>query len=183
MRCTFSLGSGPDPSGTAGAWAGANYASATGAVSVIGTLNATWYVTGVQLEVGSVATPFERRPFGTELALCQRYYYKNLANLSTVRLSISGIVTASTAGQALVQFPVPMRIAPTALEQSGTAGDYSLVNSGGTGTALNAVPEFNISSSYICLINCSVASGLTAGHSTMIRAVNTNAFLGFSAEL
>jgi hypothetical protein len=70
----FALGAGPDRSGTAGAWVSANYTSVTGATSVIGTLNATWFITGVQLEVGSVATPFERRPYGAELALCQRYY-------------------------------------------------------------------------------------------------------------
>jgi hypothetical protein len=52
----FGLGVGPDRSGTAGAWAGSNFLSPTGAVSVIGTLNATWYVTGVQLEKGSTAT-------------------------------------------------------------------------------------------------------------------------------
>jgi hypothetical protein len=183
ITLSFSLGAGSSRVNTAGSWTASTTEGASGQVNLIATNAATFYITGVQLEVGSVATPFERRPFGTELSLCQRYYYKNLANLSTVRLSISGIATSSTAGQTLVQFPVPMRIAPTALEQSGTAGDYSLVNSGGTGTALNAVPEFNVSSSYICLINCSVASGLTAGHSTMIRAVNTNAFLGFSAEL
>ncbi len=73
----FALGAGTDRSGTAGAWNSNNNVSTTGAVSVIGTLNATWYVTGVQLESGSVATPFERRPFGTELALCQRYYEKS----------------------------------------------------------------------------------------------------------
>jgi hypothetical protein len=75
----FGLGVGPDVSGTAGAWAGVNYLSATGAVSVIGTLNATWYVTGVQLEKGSTATSFDYRPYGTELALCQRYFEKDNA--------------------------------------------------------------------------------------------------------
>jgi hypothetical protein len=70
----FGLGTGSTFSGTAGAWAGSNFDNATGAVSVVGTNGATWYVTGVQLEVGSIATPFERRQYGTELMLCQRYY-------------------------------------------------------------------------------------------------------------
>lgn len=74
LRLWFGLGVGPDRSGTAGAWAGADYRSATGAVSVVGTLNATFYITGVQLEKGSTATPFEFRSYGTELALCQRYF-------------------------------------------------------------------------------------------------------------
>jgi hypothetical protein len=77
LKVFFGLGAGTDRSGTAGAWNSNNNVSTTGAVSVIGTLNATWYVTGVQLETGSVATPFERRPYGTELMLCQRYYEKS----------------------------------------------------------------------------------------------------------
>ena len=60
--------------GTAGAWASADYRSATGATSVVGTSGATFYITGVQLEEGSVATPFEHRQYGQELALCQRYF-------------------------------------------------------------------------------------------------------------
>jgi len=74
IRVYFGLGVGPDRSGTAGAWTSSSVFAPTGAVSVIGTLNATWYITGVQLEIGSVATPFERRPFGAELALCERYF-------------------------------------------------------------------------------------------------------------
>ena len=70
----FSLGVGSTWSGAAGSWAGTNYASATGATSVVGTSGATFYITGVQLEAGSVATPFEHRQYGQELALCQRYY-------------------------------------------------------------------------------------------------------------
>jgi hypothetical protein len=83
IRLWFNMGAGSTFSGTAGAWAGADYRSATGATSVVGTNGATWYITGVQLEVGSVATPFERRPYGTELALCQRYFQKLNGSLAT----------------------------------------------------------------------------------------------------
>jgi hypothetical protein len=70
----FSMGAGSTISGTAGAWTSSYHISTTGATSVVGTNGATWYLTGVQLEVGSTATPFERRLYGQELALCQRYY-------------------------------------------------------------------------------------------------------------
>jgi hypothetical protein len=74
MNVNFGLGVGSTYSGTAGAWAAADYNSATGATSVVGTNGATFYITGVQLEKGSTATSFDYRPYGTELALCQRYY-------------------------------------------------------------------------------------------------------------
>ena len=74
LNLTFGLGVGSTYSGTAGAWAGALYYSATGATSVVGTNGATFYITGVQLEAGSTATSFDYRPYGTELALCQRYF-------------------------------------------------------------------------------------------------------------
>jgi hypothetical protein len=76
IRLYFGLGAGSTVSGTAGSWASANYLSATGAVSVVGTDGATFDITGVQLEAGSTATDFERRPIGTEFALCQRYFEK-----------------------------------------------------------------------------------------------------------
>ena len=77
IRLFFSLGMGSNRTGTAGAWAGADYRSATSATSVVGTNGATFYITGVQLEKGSTATSFDYRPYGTELALCQRYYEKS----------------------------------------------------------------------------------------------------------
>jgi hypothetical protein len=76
IAVSFGLGVGTTYSGTAGAWAATNYISATGATSVVGTNGATFYITGVQLEKGSTATAFDYRPYGTELALCQRYYEK-----------------------------------------------------------------------------------------------------------
>jgi hypothetical protein len=74
FKLMFSLGAGSSFLGTAGAWATADYWGATGQVQVIGTNAATWQVTGVQLEAGTTASPFEYRQYGTELALCQRYY-------------------------------------------------------------------------------------------------------------
>jgi hypothetical protein len=73
IRIQFGLGVGSTYSGTAGSWQGANLISATGATSVVGTNGATFYITGVQLEAGSVASPFERRDYGRELIMCQRY--------------------------------------------------------------------------------------------------------------
>ena len=72
----FSLGVGSDYKFAAGSWQSQVVRSATGETSLVGTSGATWYITGVQLEVGE-ATPFEHRSYGDELARCQRYYYKS----------------------------------------------------------------------------------------------------------
>jgi len=74
MLIRFSFGAGATYSGTAGSWTASDIYSATGATSVVGTNGATFYITGVQLEAGSVASPFERRDYGRELMMCQRYY-------------------------------------------------------------------------------------------------------------
>lgn len=98
----FSLGSGSSVSGTAGAWSGSFLASATGATSVVATSGATLDFTGVQLEVGESATEFEHRPYGTELALCQRYY-----------LNACSVVTTTGQYLAHLRLPVQMRANPS----------------------------------------------------------------------
>jgi len=106
IRINWGLGVGTTDSGPAGSWAGALYRSATGATSVVGTNGATFYITGVQLEVGTAATPFERRQYGQELALCQRYYQKGSSTLPGFSFCIHWL-------------KVTMRTAPT---MTGTAG-------------------------------------------------------------
>ena len=120
MYIYFGLGVGSDYLNTAGSWYGTSYYSATGATSVVGTSGATFYITGVQLEVGSVATEFERRLYGTELALCQRYYEKSYDTLSAVPTNTTlgnhvGIVDTQslTAIHANIRFRVEKRTNPT----------------------------------------------------------------------
>tara|TARA_B100000900_G_scaffold156213_1_gene132797 strand:+ start:1471 stop:2574 length:1104 start_codon:yes stop_codon:yes gene_type:complete len=85
IQVTWGLGVGSTYSGSAGAWAAGDKNSATGATTaVLGTLNATWYLTGVQLEVGSVATDFEQRSYGEELSLCSRYYHTSFSGQTTI---------------------------------------------------------------------------------------------------
>jgi hypothetical protein len=74
LSAVFSLGAGSSVSGTAGSWSSNNFANATGATQVVATNGATFYITGVQLEVGTQATSFEYRQYQQELALAQRYY-------------------------------------------------------------------------------------------------------------
>ena len=73
----WSLGSGSNYQTTAGSWGSGNKRGATGQVDLVATNGATFYITGAQLEIGASATPFEHRPIGTELSLCQRYYQKS----------------------------------------------------------------------------------------------------------
>jgi len=181
LRVYFGLGMGSTYSGTANAWAAADYRSPTGAVSVIGTLNATWYITGVQLEVGSVATPFERRDYGRELMLCQRYYYK-AAITNAGSFFGTGVAYSTTSANVFIPFPVPLRTRPTALSTSGTAGDYRVFRQG-TNVTCSAVPTFDEGDTFAANASFPVSSGLTAGEAIMGRSVNTSAFLAWSAEL
>ena len=109
LRVLFSLGTGSTYSGTAGSWAGANYVSATGATSVVSTNGATWYITGIQLESGTVSTPFERRSYGQELALCQRYYY----SATSQGYWFFPPTTNDVNGKCNVMFKQTMRATPT----------------------------------------------------------------------
>lgn len=148
----------------------------------VGAITSKSFVVGeLQLEVGSVATPFEHRPYGMELALAQRYYIRQTPTAADQTLGV-GHNTSTTAAVATTTFPVQMRSAPTALEQSGTAGDYSVAHAA-TSTVCSAVPTFLTASPFAATTTFTVASGLTAGQGSRARAVNTSAYLAWSAEL
>ena len=149
LLVVFGLGVGSTNSGTAGAWSATQYVSATGATSVVGTNGATFYITGVQLEKGSTATSFDYRPYGTELALCQRYFCKtfNTATAPAQGITYTGSLGASPAHGLLTAawcFPVSMRSAATIVCYSvgdassnwySPAGPTSIASSQGGGTS------------------------------------------------
>ena len=130
----FGIGMGSTYSGTAGTWAAADYRSATGATSVVGTNGATFYITGVQLEKGSTATSFDYRPYGTELALCQRYFQINGGTSGFP--FVQGAVNAANDTRASFPFPVSMRATPT----TTIAGTWASTNINGVAApALSAL--------------------------------------------
>ena len=186
IRLSFGLGVGSTYSGTSGAWAAADYRSATGATSVVGTNGATFYITGVQLEVGSVATPFERRDYGRELMMCQRYYYRIKPDVANGCIAEIAHGTATTNARGRIVFPVTMRTRPTALEQSGTAGDYDVQLGSGV-TVCSAVPTIasgTVTTTQVAVVDFPVASGLTIGQAGNIRTPSPgNGYLAWSAEL
>jgi hypothetical protein len=187
IKVIFSLGTGTSYSLTAGAWTGSLALSATGATSVVGTNGATFYITGVQLEQNTSATPFERRMYGMELANCQRYYYRIYPNENARPLSTSGQAYSTTGFIVTCQFPVPMRSRPTALEQSGTATHYAVLGAGTNAIACNSLILYNaFTSTILSVVEGTVASGLVSGNATSLNtsvSTGSNAYLGWSAEL
>jgi hypothetical protein len=130
MKVRWSMGAGSTVSGTAGAWSGTLYYSATGATSVVGTSGATFYITGVQLERGSTASSFEYRSYGTELALCQRYFYKTFEPgtkpVDNSGPAVYGTVAAYTTSSCYLgtwfKYPVTMRTPPSTVALYGANG-------------------------------------------------------------
>jgi hypothetical protein len=178
----LSLGSGSTYSGTAGSWSGSVYTSATGATSVVGTNGATFYITGVQLEKGSTATSFDYRPYGTELALCQRYYYKTKLNGDVF---CNGQVYGANSAAMISFFPVTMRTIPSALEQSGTASHYSMWKADSTMVTCTSVPSFDSSTADTAAITIFTSTSLVgpAGQCSTGFSNNASAYLAWSAEL
>jgi hypothetical protein len=113
---------------------------------------------------------------------CQRYYYR-ITDTSNA-ITLAGFATSTTAVSFFNNFPVNMRIAPTALEQTGTAANYRVQGAGNATTVCSAVPSFSSATVNQARTIFTVASGLTAYNAGVgSPASGVTAYLGWSAEL
>jgi hypothetical protein len=178
MYVTFGLGIGSNFSATAGSWTSSTILGATGATSVVGTNGATFYITGVQLEKGATATSFDYRPYGTELALCQRYYAKMTAGTGTYTGFGLGYQTDTTTAYIVVKYPTTMRSSPTFSQSNCAINDtVSFTCAASLSTA------FAGSDSARIRVTFSPASGAQFRPVDFIANNNTAAYFDMSSEL
>jgi len=146
----FDLGSGSNANTTAGAWQAGNFGRTSACVNWISNSGATFYLTGVQLEAGTVASPFERRDYGRELMMCQRY----LPAL-TGGVELLGYWDVVNEAKIVAPLLVEARVAPTGVTSSGTFNIHAPGSGNPAATAIN----FSRATTTSCRLSCTVASG------------------------
>jgi hypothetical protein len=184
LNLWFGLGEGSTWTGTAGSWSSNDYRGATGAVSVVGTNGATFYITGVQLEAGTTASPFEYRQYGTELMLCQRYYYKATTGTLFNQIAFCNVRT-TTSHYAFLQIPVTLRANPSSVDYSGI-GVISAWGAGVTGLTSLSFANAAYGTGQTQVLLDAVTSGAvgTVGQISMLLGNNsTTGYVALNAEL
>jgi hypothetical protein len=158
IRVIMAFAAGTNNQASPGSWGSSFAIAPTGATSVVGTSGATFYITGVQLEAGSVASPFERIDYGRQLIQCQRYclvYW----NSSGGPVRFFGFNFTTTTALAQIYFPIQTRTQPTGISVS-TASGFTLYSAGASFVP-SAISLDNASNK---TANLSVtATGLTQG--------------------
>lgn len=181
IQLNFDLGAGSSFLTTASSWASGDYRGATGDTSIVATTGATFYITGVQLEVGSTATPFERRMYGQELALCQRYFYKNKGDgAGSGPYGIGHCRSNYLRG--LIHLPVVMRTTPT-MTNTGTDADYIVTSGTSDFTSFVTRPSLDNGGNQILAFRVQVSTGMTNGYAALLSLNSSSSYLDFSAEL
>jgi len=181
LRIRFDMGSGTTfETATPNTWQGSYDSTVSGRANLTGTTGATFYLTGVQMEVGTVATSFDWRPYTTELSLCQRYFQTWGGTANFERIAVGYAVSSTQAEVYVPRFPVPMRAAPSLAVNS--VSNFRISDAlGSTVLTAAAISQSALNS---CGIQVTVASGLTTYRSMSMDTNNTtSALLSLSSEI
>lgn len=181
LRVRFAVMAGSTFQTTAGSWQTGNYNATSNQVNALDSTSNFFKLALVQLEFGATATNFDVRSVGTELALCQRYYYKTIGTAQSDPFG-SGYVGSTSVIVVTVPLPVPMRTAPTALEQNGTANDYRVASAAFAGVC-TGVPTHSNATVNNARVNFTTGASLTSGQGAMALANSATSYLAWSAEL
>ena len=179
LELFFSLDAGPNDIVDPYTWGStAAFRAPTGQVNFMATSGATWQITGVQLELGDTATPFEHRSFGDELARCQRYYQQIDSGLIGTGANSGGIVFST-------DFPVEMRVKPSV---SLTDTDFrvgDMVSVGHTLTSLTvSISAYATARNYAMLLGGTASPSIVNYRTYLHEPVGSNqAGFAFDAEL
>ena len=168
MTVNWDLGTGSTYQGTAGVWAAGAAWATSGSVKLAATSGATWSVTGVQLEKGSTATSFDYRPYGTEFALCQRYYQRYSGTTQFI-----GYWDGANTASFYFYFPVTPRVAPTGITISSVSN--FLINNSTVGNPTTSLVAFNLATTTQLAIYAEVASGGSSNGKAAYLGGKTNA--------
>lgn len=166
---------------TADTWMTGNYLTTANQVNDCATIGNVWALEDVRIDLGTVAGT-DWPSYQENLARCNRYYYKIYPAVQNIDFG-SAYAVSTVLSHMII--PIPnMRIAPTALEQSGAATDYSVVYVGAA-TVCSVVPAFVSASTLQAKTSFTVAAGLTAGQAGSARtaAGTTAGYLAWSARL
>jgi hypothetical protein len=173
LSIDFALAAGTTFQTTAGSWQTGNFVATANQVNVMDNTANDFFLTGVQLEPGSVATPFERRSYGQELSLCQRYFQRIIATY--------GSAASASVWETYLQYPVTMRATPTcALTNNAKIEDPAVTVYSQSSTSVS----LSGSSAEATKVNCGNFSGLTSSRFySFAGTVSAAGVLQFSAEL
>jgi hypothetical protein len=183
IQVKFNYGGGV-ASGAGNTWLNGDFGVATGATANLGTTNgATFQITGCQLERGQTATSFDVLPYTTELALCQRYYWRANSSGGVNNIALGQIVSPTTRQYFFFQYPVPMRATPSSIDAASlVVTPYYGV--GGIIIFTIAIDTNTIGSQYANLVaNGAASAGSTQGLCMLTTSSGNAGYVGFNAEL
>jgi len=184
IKIRWALALGSTYSNTAGSWASGDYYGTSNQVNLMATLNNTFYITGVQLELGEQATPFEHRSYADELRRCQRYFTYICSYSDNARVIGPAHYKSSTQVRVFAETPVVMRARGSLKEQTSGGQTYRYNHTGGNeNNDGSTAPTFDNDDQPQMTLVVGGYSGLSSTDIGVVKVEGSGKWLALDAEL